>query len=56
MSTLEMIKTQNEHKANTYYEKGEETKPLTLRERYEATPTPEISESPWDHIWKEVHG
>ena len=52
MSTLEMIQTQNEHKANTYCEKGEETKPLTLRERYNATPAPEI-EDPWAHIWNE---
>lgn len=44
MSTLEMIQTQNEHKANTYYEKGEETEHLTLRECHNATPAPEIKD------------
>lgn len=33
MSTLELIQTQNEHKANTYYEKGEDTK-ITIREAF----------------------
>ena len=53
MSTLELIKTQNEHRTNNFVDKGEDTK-MTLRERYEATPTPEIG-NPWEHIWKEVH-
>ena len=52
MSTLEMLQTTNEHKANTYYEKGEEAEPLTLRERYNATPAPVI-EDPWAYIWNE---
>ena len=54
MSTLELIQTQNEHKADTYLEGGEDTPP-SLRERYEATPAPTITD-PWEHIWKEVHG
>ena len=55
MSTLELIKTQNEHKTNNFVDNGEDTK-MSLRERYEATQTPEINERPWDHIWKEVNG
>ncbi len=54
MSTLDLIKTQNEHRTNNFVDKGEDTK-MSLRERYEATPTPKIG-NPWEHIWKEVHG
>ena len=53
MSILDQIKTQNEHKTNNFEENGEDTK-MSLRERYEATPTPKIT-NPWEHIWKEVH-
>ena len=55
MSTLELIQTQNEHKADTYFEGGEDTPPSSLRELYNATPAPTITD-PWEHIWKEVHG
>lgn len=54
MSTLELIKTQNEHKTNNFLDNGEDTK-MSLRERYEATPAPVIDNA-WEHIWKEAHG
>lgn len=54
MSTLELIKMQNEHKTNNFVDKGEDTK-MSLRERYEATPAPVIDNA-WDFIWNEVHG
>lgn len=53
MSTLELIKTQNEHKTNNFVDNGEDTK-MSLGERYEATPAPVI-ENAWDFIYKEVH-
>ena len=54
MSTLELIKIQNEHKTNNFVDNGEDTK-MSLRDRYEATPAPEIGNA-WDFIWNEVHG
>lgn len=53
MSTLELIKTQNEHKTNNFVDNGEDTK-MSLRERDEATSAPVIDNA-CDFIWNEVH-
>lgn len=34
MSTLDLIKTQNEHRTNTFFEKGEEATKLTMKEAF----------------------
>lgn len=49
MSTLELIKTQNEHKACTFFEHGEDMK-SDLKKRYESTETPEMVTNPRDYI------
>ena len=49
MSTLELIKTQNEHKTNTFFEHGEDAK-TSLKQKYEATETPQMMANHRDYI------
>lgn len=49
MSTLELIKTQNDHKANTFFENGEDAK-SSLKQKYEETETPKMVANPRDYI------
>lgn len=39
MSTLDLIRTQNEHKANTFFEKGEDAKKITMKEAFHRAQT-----------------
>ena len=45
MSTLDLIRTQNEHKANSFFEKGEDAPKLTMKEAFHRAET-ELNDDP----------
>lgn len=56
MSILDLIRTQNEHTANTFFEKGEDAPKLTMKEAFHRAQTELIGDpsepNPLDLIYK----